>query len=63
MFFALQVPALLFERSRLGQALGLGRGWHGWLFTALVLVPPAGLLFHPPFVLDVVLPFLAAMGV
>ena len=62
LFFALQIPALFIERSRFGRAVGLGSGWRGWLFTALVLVPPAGLLFHPPFVLDVILPFWAAIG-
>src|SRR6516225_4874452 len=62
LFFALQIPAVFIERSRLGKAAGLGRGWRGWLFTALVLIPPAGLLFHPPFVLDVILPFMEALG-
>jgi hypothetical protein len=62
LFFVLQIPAMLFERSRAGKTLGLGHGWRGWLFTALVLVLPAGLLFHPPFVHDVVLPFMQAMG-
>jgi hypothetical protein len=62
-FFCLQVPAMLIERSRWGRALGLGRGWRGWLFTAIVLIAPAGLLFHPPFVRDVVVPFLQVLGV
>jgi hypothetical protein len=62
LFFVLQIPALLIERSRAGKTLGLGQGWRGWLFTALVLVVPAGLLFHPPFVHEVVLPFMHALG-
>jgi hypothetical protein len=62
LFFVLQIPALLIERSRVGKALELGHGWRGCLFTALVLVLPAGLLFHRPFVHDVVLPFMQAMG-
>jgi alginate O-acetyltransferase complex protein AlgI len=62
LFFVVQIPALLVERSRAGKALGLGQGWRGWLFTALVLVLPAGLLFHPPFVHQVVLPFMQALG-
>jgi hypothetical protein len=33
------------------------------LFTALALVAPVGLLFHPPFVRGVVLPFLQVLGV
>jgi alginate O-acetyltransferase complex protein AlgI len=63
LFFCLQVPAMLIERSRWGRALGLGHGRHGWLFTTLMLVAPAGLLFHAPFVRGVVLPFLQVLGV
>ncbi len=62
LFFIIQGAALLAERSRLGKAAGLGRGLCGWLFTLLVLLVPAGLLFHPPFVTRIVLPFLRAIG-
>jgi alginate O-acetyltransferase complex protein AlgI len=62
-FFCLLAAALFVERSRLGRWLGLGHGWRGWLFAALVLVAPAGLLFHPPFIRNVVLPFLSVLGV
>jgi hypothetical protein len=61
LFFLLQIPALLLERSRVGRTLGLGRGVRGWLFTMLVLLAPAPLLFHPPFVDDVVVPFMRAL--
>jgi alginate O-acetyltransferase complex protein AlgI len=60
--FALQGLGLLAERSALGRAAGLGRGWRGRAFAALVVVGPAGLLFHPPFVRAVVLPFLDVIG-
>jgi len=63
LFFALQAAALLAERSSFCKRLGLGGGWRGWLFTAAVLVVPAVLLFHPPFVLRVVVPFLTYVGV
>jgi Membrane bound O-acyl transferase family len=62
LFFCLQAPALLLERSRLGRSVGFSRGQRGWLHTALVLLLPAGLLFHPPFVTGVVLPFLEVLG-
>ncbi len=61
-YFCIQAAAVVIERSKLGRALGLGDGWRGWLFTALVLLLPIRLLFHDPFVLDVVLPFMNALG-
>src|SRR6185295_1706450 len=62
LFFSLQAAGLLVERSRLARALGLGRGWRGWLFTMLVLALPVGALFHPPFVRNVIVPFMRALG-
>jgi hypothetical protein len=61
-FFALQGIGILAERSRMGRALGLGNGWRGWLFTMTVLLCPIGLLFHGPFVMNVVVPYLDAIG-
>jgi hypothetical protein len=62
LFFAIQAVALLGERSRFGQALGLGHGWRGWLFTILVLALPVYGLFHPPFVENIIVPFMRALG-
>jgi Membrane bound O-acyl transferase family len=62
LFFALQGAALLTERTTLGRQIGLGQGWRGWLFTMIVLLAPVCALFHPPFVLEVVVPFLRALG-
>jgi hypothetical protein len=61
-FFFWQGLALLLERSRFGRAIGLGRSWRGWLFTLVSLAAPACLLFHPPFVRNVVLPFMHVLG-
>jgi Membrane bound O-acyl transferase family len=61
-YFLLQCAALFAERSKPGRTIGLGRGLRGWLFTLLVLLLPAPLLFHPPFILQIVVPFLRAMG-
>jgi len=61
-YFALQGAAVLFEHSHSGRALGLGRGWHGWLFTFTVTAAPAFWLFHPPFIHNVILPMLHAIG-
>jgi alginate O-acetyltransferase complex protein AlgI len=62
LFFLLQAPAMLLERSVPGRRMGLGRGWRGWAFTLLVIVGPACLLFHPPFVERIVVPFMHALG-
>jgi membrane bound O-acyltransferase family protein len=61
LYFLIQGVAVLCERSRVGKAAGLGRGFVGWLFAAAVIVGPAGLLFHPPFITLVVLPMLFAL--
>lgn len=62
LYFALQGAGLLAERSAPGRAAGLGRGWRGRAFTPLVVAGPAFGLFHPPFVLNVVVPFLGVIG-
>jgi alginate O-acetyltransferase complex protein AlgI len=61
-FFVMQGIAIVVERSRWGQAVGLGRGVRGWLFCLAVLLFASPMLFHPPFVLRVVMPFLRALG-
>lgn len=62
LFFVIQGIGMLAERSAIGRRVGLGRGVVGWLFTAMCLVLPAGMLFHPPFVRSVMLPFLHVIG-
>lgn len=62
LFFVGQGLGMLLERSSIGRCVGLGAGVVGWLFTAVCLVLPVGLLFHPPFVRNVILPFLHAIG-
>jgi len=61
-FFLIQGAGMLVERSRRGRALGLGSGWRGWLFTMTLLLAPVVLLFHPRFVMEVVVPFMGAVG-
>jgi membrane bound O-acyltransferase family protein len=62
LFFVLQGAGMLVERTRLGHTLGLAHGARGWMFTMLVLVLPAPLLFHPPFVERIIIPFMRASG-
>jgi len=57
-YFLLQGFAVLCEHSRLGHALGLGRGAIGRLFAAAVLIVPTTLLFPRVFVCEVIVPFL-----
>lgn len=61
-YFLLQACGLLFERSRQGSRFGLGRGLVGRLFVLLFVAGPVFWLFHPPFVINVILPMLRAIG-
>jgi len=61
-YFVLQGLGVIFERSRLGRRLGLGRGFRGWCFVFLCAAGPAFWLFHPSFVRNVILPMLSAIG-
>jgi alginate O-acetyltransferase complex protein AlgI len=61
LFFLISGAAMFAERSPLGRHLGLGRGWRGWLFAVITILVPAPLLFHPPFVERIVVPFLQAI--
>jgi Membrane bound O-acyl transferase family len=60
-YFLVQGSAMAFERSKVGRDLGLGCGGRGWFFTMLVTAAPAFWLFHPPFVLRVIVPFMHAL--
>lgn len=61
-YFLIQGLGILFERTKLAKAIGLGHGVRGWLFTAICTAAPACWLFHPPFVRNVILPMLHAIG-
>jgi hypothetical protein len=60
LFFLLQSAGLLME-PRLRRR-GLVSGWRGRLYAAAFLVPPAVLLFHGPFVRNVIVPFMRVAG-
>jgi hypothetical protein len=61
-FFGIQAVGMFAERSQAGRAIGLGQGWRGRLFAMLTLVLPAYGLFHPPFVRNIIVPFMQALG-
>ena len=60
-YFVLQGLGITMERSTFGKRFGLGRGRIGWLFMALFVAGPVFWLFHPWFVLRVILPFMHAI--
>ena len=61
-YFLVQGLGVLTERSSLGKWLGLRAGVRGWMLTMVVVAGPAFWLFHPPFVRQVILPFMHAIG-
>jgi hypothetical protein len=52
----------MFFRAWISPPGDFGEGAAGRLFALVVLVAPLGLLFHRPFVVEVVLPFMQAVG-
>ncbi len=61
-FFLIQAAGLLFERSVVGRRIGLGRGATGWFFTLIITIGPVYWLFHPAFVMRVIIPMACALG-
>jgi Membrane bound O-acyl transferase family len=61
-YFVLQGAGVALERSPVGRRMGLRGGMRGWLYMALFTAGPAFWLFHPPFLRNVVLPFMQRLG-
>lgn len=61
-YFLLQGLGVVFEQSNSAQRLGLGHGARGWLWTAVIAAGPVYALFHPWFVMRVIVPFLRAVA-
>ena len=61
LYFLIQGTGVAVERSRFGKRLGLGRGVRGWCFMVVLLAVPVFGLFHPWFVMRVILPFMQAI--
>lgn len=61
-YFAIQGAGVLIERSNFGRQAGLQSGLAGRAFAAVVLLAPAALLFHRPFIIGVIVPFMRALG-
>jgi alginate O-acetyltransferase complex protein AlgI len=60
-YFILQGLGVTLERSGFGRWLGLQKGIAGWFFVLAVAAGPAYWLFHPRFVLRVIVPFMFAI--
>ena len=63
LYFLLQAIGVEIERSAFGRRWHLRGGLPGWLFAATLILVPVCLLFHPPFIRHVVVPFLRVLGV
>jgi hypothetical protein len=61
LYFLIQGVGVTAERSQFGRALGLMHGIGGRCFMFVFLVTPVFWLFHPPFVLKVILPLMRAI--
>jgi alginate O-acetyltransferase complex protein AlgI len=60
-YFLLQGTGMSIEHSQFGKRLGLGWGVRGWCFMMMFLAVPVFWLFHPWFVLRVIVPFMRAI--
>jgi len=60
-YFIVQGLGVTLERSGFGRGLGLQKGIVGWFFMLAIAVGPVFWLFHPPFVLSVIIPFMLAI--
>jgi hypothetical protein len=60
-YFIVQGLGVSLERSTLGRRIGLQNGLRGRLFAIVVAGAPAFWLFHPTFVLRVIIPFMHAV--
>lgn len=62
LYFILQGVGIAVEKSAFGKKAGLGGGVRGWLWMAVCTAGPVVLLFHPPFVYRVIVPFFETLN-
>jgi hypothetical protein len=63
LYFIAQLTGLLVQRTHTAKRIGLHRGVRGRFFTAATALLPLPLIFHEPFVRNVMIPFLHALHV
>jgi predicted DCC family thiol-disulfide oxidoreductase YuxK len=61
-YFVAQGFGMFAERSQVGRRIGLRQGLLGRAYAVAMVAGPAYWLFHPPFVRNVIVPFLDAIG-
>ena len=61
-YFIVQSVGVLLERTRWGNQVGLDNGFIGRIWSFAVIGLPCPLLFHRPFVCNVIVPFLNFIG-
>lgn len=61
LYFLIQAGGVLIEKSGRGIRTGLNRGLKGWLFAVLFVLIPAGILFHPPAVENIIIPLMVVI--
>ena len=57
-YFAMQAAGIALQRTPAMRRAGWARGARGWILTAAVSLGPVAWLFPPPFVRNVIVPFL-----
>jgi len=61
-YFLIQGFGSMIQRTRTLKALGMHKGFKGWIFTMICVLAPAFWLFHPTFMKSVFVPFMRAIG-
>lgn len=62
LYFLMQGIGIQWERSKFGRRMGIDRASTGRIFAGLLIILPAGLLFHQQFIERIVLPFLEVLS-
>ncbi len=62
LYFVIQGFGVLFEKTAIARRWEAGNGWRGWLFAMTLTVGPAFWVFHPEFILSVIVPFFKTLN-
>ncbi len=62
LYFMIQAIGVSIQKSEFASALKLDRGFRGWVVTTAFLLGPVVLLFHKPFMAEIMVPFTDLIG-